>query len=239
MPSLNELLEREGATVDLESGDFERLIRRRDRKRRNRRIAAGVVGMAFFVALVWVMAAGGAFDRTQTPVVPGGAGTGQTETGPAVTGPAGAVDRGENPEPPPLVEPVPIGTVTQSRAGCALEIVADPVPSGAGRLSLVNEMKRWVSFELLRFDPDVLTFAQFGAMVANGEYRGSGPFVTAPPGVFVLAQGEVGPGASGIITDNLATGDAFAVLCLDQRHSPTPGDPSPGTFALVGPIVVP
>ena len=62
-----------------------------------------------------------------------------------------------------------------------------------------------VSFELLRFDPEVLTFAQFEAMVANGEYRGSGLSATAPPGVFVLAQGEVGPGASGMITDNLST----------------------------------
>ena len=67
MPSLNELLEREGATVDLESGDFERLVRRRDRKRRNQRITAGVVGIAVFVAAIWVVTTAGSFDRTTTP----------------------------------------------------------------------------------------------------------------------------------------------------------------------------
>jgi Tol biopolymer transport system component len=50
---------------------FERVLRRRDRKRRNQRITAGVVGIAVFVAAVWVVTTGGAFDRTQTPAAPG------------------------------------------------------------------------------------------------------------------------------------------------------------------------
>jgi hypothetical protein len=85
MPSISELLERESTTVDLEPGDSERLIRRRDRKRRNQRIAAGVVGIAVFVAAVWVVTSGGVFDRTETPAVPGQTVTGPTESsGPAV-----------------------------------------------------------------------------------------------------------------------------------------------------------
>ena len=63
---------------------FERLLRRRDRKRRSQRITAGVVGVAVFVAAVWIVTTGGPFDRTQTPGAPGGAVTGPTETGPAV-----------------------------------------------------------------------------------------------------------------------------------------------------------
>jgi hypothetical protein len=59
---------------------WERLVGRRDRKRRNQRIAAGVVGIAVFVAAVWVVTSGGAFDRTQTPAVPGGAETGPIGT---------------------------------------------------------------------------------------------------------------------------------------------------------------
>lgn len=39
---------------------------RRDRKRRNQRIAAGVVGIAVFVVAVWILTSGGWFDRTQT-----------------------------------------------------------------------------------------------------------------------------------------------------------------------------
>jgi hypothetical protein len=51
--------------------------RRRDRKRRNQRIAAGVVGITILVAALWIVTSGGAFDRS-TPAVPGG-----SETGPA------------------------------------------------------------------------------------------------------------------------------------------------------------
>jgi transglutaminase-like putative cysteine protease len=55
---------------------WEILVDRRDRKRRNQRIAAGVVGIAVFVAAVWTVTGGLSFDRTQTQIVPGGPGTG-------------------------------------------------------------------------------------------------------------------------------------------------------------------
>jgi Tol biopolymer transport system component len=50
MPRIADALERESGTVDLERGDFERLLGRRERKQRNRRIRAGAVGVS--VALV-------------------------------------------------------------------------------------------------------------------------------------------------------------------------------------------
>jgi hypothetical protein len=50
---------------------FERMLRRRDRKRRNQRISAGVVAIAVFVAAVWIVTTGGPFDRTQMPAAPG------------------------------------------------------------------------------------------------------------------------------------------------------------------------
>jgi Tol biopolymer transport system component len=65
MSNVRELLEREGATVDLEHGHFERMLRRRDRKRRNQRIAAGV--LAIIVALVTFIAMKHAFDTAQKP----------------------------------------------------------------------------------------------------------------------------------------------------------------------------
>jgi len=46
---------------------FERMLRRRDRKRRNQRITAGAVGIAVFVAAIWIIATGGPFDRAVTP----------------------------------------------------------------------------------------------------------------------------------------------------------------------------
>jgi Tol biopolymer transport system component len=73
------------------SYSFNDLGRRRDRKRRNQRITAGVVGIAVFVAAVWVVTSVGSLDRRETSVVPGGDVTGPAETGPAETGPAEAI----------------------------------------------------------------------------------------------------------------------------------------------------
>jgi len=74
------VLERAGsnfAPLDLE---LESILRGRDRKRRNQRIAAGVVGIVVFVAAVWIVTSGLSFDRS-TPAVPG------LETGPTQTAP--------------------------------------------------------------------------------------------------------------------------------------------------------
>jgi hypothetical protein len=54
---------------------YERLVQRRDRKRRNQRIAAGVVGIAVFVGLIWILTSGLSFDPTETPAGPGPAET--------------------------------------------------------------------------------------------------------------------------------------------------------------------
>jgi hypothetical protein len=97
MPNLADLLERESRTVDLEPGDFERLVRRRDRKRRNQRIAAGVVGIAVFVAAVWIVTSGLSLLRSEKSVVPGG--TGLVQTGPAVTVPTETVPIETGPAP--------------------------------------------------------------------------------------------------------------------------------------------
>jgi len=79
------LLERESRRFIQQDGAFERLVRRRDRKRRNQRIAAGFVGIAVFVAAVWIVTSGLSFDRTETPAVPGPAETGPTYNGPTYT----------------------------------------------------------------------------------------------------------------------------------------------------------
>ena len=69
---------------------FEGFLRRRDRKRRNQRITAGAVGMAVFLAAVWIVTTGGPFDRTLTPG--GGGGTGPTgEPEPTVAPEAGGI----------------------------------------------------------------------------------------------------------------------------------------------------
>ena len=65
MPRISELLERESTMVDLEPGDFERLLRRRDRKRLNRRLSAGA--LAIILALVSFVALTRAFRPAERP----------------------------------------------------------------------------------------------------------------------------------------------------------------------------
>jgi Tol biopolymer transport system component len=80
MSDLRTILERGVGGATPPPDGFERMLRRRERKRRNQRITAGVVGIAVFVAAVWIVTTGGSLDRSETPAVPGPA-----ETGPAVS----------------------------------------------------------------------------------------------------------------------------------------------------------
>jgi hypothetical protein len=83
-----ELLEQAVRRFEPEPGLTERVYRRRDRKRRNQRISAGVVGIAVFVAAIWIVTGVSSLDRSDTSVVPGGDVTGPAETGPVEKGPA-------------------------------------------------------------------------------------------------------------------------------------------------------
>ena len=74
MPDLTSMLERADRAVShvpLPVGGLEPLQRRRDRKRRNQRIAAGVVGVVIFVTSVAFLARLITADRTQTPAARG------------------------------------------------------------------------------------------------------------------------------------------------------------------------
>ena len=84
MTEYKSVLERVGSSAPEPDLELERILRRRDRRRRNQRFAAGVVGIGVFAAAVLVVLSGGSLDRTGTPVLPAGSGT----TGPAETGPA-------------------------------------------------------------------------------------------------------------------------------------------------------
>jgi WD40 repeat protein len=110
-----DLLEQALRRFEPEPGLTDRIYRRRDRKRRNQRIMAGVVGIVVFVAAVWIVTTGGSLDRSETPAVPGPA-----ETGPAVsncvvtrcteTGPA-------QPTPHPGLAPEPTGYLIDLNTG--------------------------------------------------------------------------------------------------------------------------
>jgi Tol biopolymer transport system component len=86
MTDYRNVLERDLARVGPAPFGFDAVARRRDRKRRNQRVAAGVVGIAVFVAAVWIVTSLGSLDRSQTPAVPRPAQTGPAETGPVAAG---------------------------------------------------------------------------------------------------------------------------------------------------------
>jgi transglutaminase-like putative cysteine protease len=76
LKALLERAERAVSVVPLPPDGLDGLRRRRDRKRRNQRLSAGVVGIAVFVASVWIVTSGVPFDRTEGPAVSGAAGSG-------------------------------------------------------------------------------------------------------------------------------------------------------------------
>src|SRR5262245_56476891 len=61
-----DVLERFAPMFEAPEPSFERFLRRRDRKRRNQRIAAGVVGIAVFVAAI-LLVTSSSVDRTRQP----------------------------------------------------------------------------------------------------------------------------------------------------------------------------
>lgn len=66
-----DVLERFIPLFETPEPSFEGFLRRRDRKRRNQRIAAGTVGITVFVAAIWIVTSGEPVDRNLTPAVTG------------------------------------------------------------------------------------------------------------------------------------------------------------------------
>src|SRR5262245_39647466 len=86
MTDEQDLLERAVRRFEPEPGLTDRVHHRRDRKRRNQRLGAGIVGIAVFVVAVWVVTSVSSLNRSDTSVGPAGSGaTGPAETGPAET----------------------------------------------------------------------------------------------------------------------------------------------------------
>jgi hypothetical protein len=87
MSEHTKLFERSAERYEVPDLSTDGLLRRRDRRRRNQRIAAGVVGIAVFVAAVWIVTSVSSLDRSETSVGPAGDVTGPAETGPAEAAP--------------------------------------------------------------------------------------------------------------------------------------------------------
>ena len=58
------VLDRLAPLFEAPEPSFEAFLRRRDRKRRNQRISAGVVGIGVFVAAIWIVTSSLSFGRS-------------------------------------------------------------------------------------------------------------------------------------------------------------------------------
>jgi Tol biopolymer transport system component len=70
MSDTRRVIESVGERAPFPSDAFERLLRRRDRKRRDQRLVAAAVGLAIFAAAIAFVLSGGPFDRGQRPALP-------------------------------------------------------------------------------------------------------------------------------------------------------------------------
>jgi hypothetical protein len=95
--SLLDRAERAVSSVPLADDGLEGLRRRRDRRRLNERITAGVVGMAVFAAAAWVVTSGAPTDRRPTP---GGTGPTVAPRYPGQVGFIGLAPKGATPSSP-------------------------------------------------------------------------------------------------------------------------------------------
>jgi hypothetical protein len=93
MLSVSELLERESATVDLEGDHFERMLLRRDRKRRNQRVAVYALVGAFVLAAM-VIGIGTLRSDDEGTVIPGSTATPTTTPFPALSSASGPLEPG-------------------------------------------------------------------------------------------------------------------------------------------------
>jgi len=91
MTDYRTMLERDLDRVGPAPFSFDDVARRLDRKRRTQRIAAAIVGIAVFVAAVWIVRDVALLNSSQTSVPAVSGTTGPTETGPAVAAPKKAV----------------------------------------------------------------------------------------------------------------------------------------------------
>ena len=169
MSDLKELLDREARLVDEAPDALGSVLRRRDRKSRNQRIAAGVVGIAVFVAAIWIVTAGATTDRSLTPTTSGP--TLAPNLGPYPTGLVGVPPEGSIPSKPSIGELVVdfgFGHTDTDRGRFHMSVYADGrviwewlgSPSGQGpSTGLIEQRLTPEGVELVR--AEVLSVAPF------------------------------------------------------------------------------
>ncbi|MGA9159329.1 MAG: hypothetical protein WB297_00495 [Actinomycetota bacterium] len=212
MSDLKALLERADRAVSdvpLPADGLEGLQRRRDRKRRNQRIAAGVVGIAVFVAAVWIVTSVGSLDRSETPAVPG-----PSETGPAVSNCVVTRCTETGPTPPTAPEPdylIDLNTGEMTQLPKSISSAAGSIIGNGYAVSPDGTMVAYIS----RDDagtPQVFIASLDGTDVQQVTHNKRGASMPAwSPDGEAIAYTSVDEDVSNIFVLDLATGETSQV----------------------------
>ena len=215
MSDVRTILERGVGGATPPPDGLERMLRRRDRKRRNQRLAAGAIGIAVFVAAVWFVTSAGPAGRGQAP-----AGTGPTVTpaDPGQVGLVGLAPEGMTPSSPSrgeLVVGFMFGHTSGDPGRFGLHVYADGrvIWQELGSTGLVEQQLTPEGVELLRsevlaigpFREDVSLVGAYGLFYGQIEVRRGDRLVH-------LSWGDIGTQASVEMTATLEQIDALQAL---------------------------
>lgn len=206
-----DVLERFTSLFEMPATSFEGFVRRRDRKRRNQRIAAGLVAMAVFaIPVVWVVVTGGMFQRTQRP-----ASTGVPSSVPV---PGAFVVDDSTPVPAALEVDYTIDldtNVVTPLPESILRLVVQRTERTSGRYAVSSDGSR-LAFVGTGGDgnPQIFVAALDGTGIRQVSHDPTAPKSPAwsPDGTAIVYEGRVGGGRGAIFVLDLASGESRQVV---------------------------
>ena len=213
---------------------FDTFLRRRDRKRRNQRIAAGVVGIAVFVAAIWIVTSGGLIDRSRDGHQP-------ATSGP--TSPAGI---------PPVATAPWVSRETTPEVDYVLDLDTGsmtPMPDPIIR-SIADSGLRFVGRYAASPDGSTLAYAardgsgRFQIFVAGIDGSGVRQVTDdpvgaispawSPDGTIISYAGDSAEGGNGLFIVDPTTGETTRVIDRSERSSTPQFTPDGSSLLFTG-----
>jgi len=229
-----DVLERYALLFDAPEPSFEGFLRRRDRRRRNQRLAAGVVGIAMFVAAIWVVTSGGFIDRTRGGQQPATSGpTSPSGLPPVATAPW--VSRAATPEVDYLLDldtgsmtPLPDAIVASTGEGNAHfdgRYAASPDGSNLA-YAATNADGRFQIF--------VVGIDGSGLRQVTDDRVGAISPAWSPDGTTIAYAGDSADGGNGLFIVDPATGETTRVMDRSERSSTPQFTPDGSSLLFTG-----
>jgi dipeptidyl aminopeptidase/acylaminoacyl peptidase len=229
-----ERYERAFELFDMPGPSWDRLIRRRERKRRKQRIAAGVVGIAVFVAAIWIVTSGGLLDRSRGGQQP--ATSGPTSPGgvpPIATAPW--VSRAATPQADYVLDldtgsmtPLPeaiIRSIGESRPRSDYRYAPSPDGSSIAYTALAGDG---------RYQIFVAGIDGSGIMQVTTDPMGAVSPAWSPDGTKIAFAGDLNEGGNGLFVVEVATGNTTQLIDRNQLISTPQFTPDGSSILYTG-----